>query len=91
MGESEAEKNEKSVKLEKAAEETGELVGKGLRKTWNAAKSFGKGLVDTLEAKEEPKEASSSTCARCGAPVQSDSNFCAGCGEKRREMPVILY
>jgi len=82
LSESEAEKKEKPVKLEKVAEETGEVIGKGIRKTWKVAKSFGKGLVDTLEKKEERKDAASLTCPHCGASIPSDSKFCAGCGEK---------
>jgi hypothetical protein len=48
MSSEEDRKEEKPVKLEKVAEETGEVIGKGIRKTWNVAKSFGKGLVTTL-------------------------------------------
>ena len=82
MSESEAEKKEKPVKLEKVAEETGELIGKGLRKTWKVAKNFGKGLVDTLEKKEERKDAPPLTCPHCGASLLPDSNFCPRCGKK---------
>lgn len=82
MSESEAEKKEKPVKLEKVAEETGELIGKGLRKTWKVAKGFGKGLVDTLENKEKRRDATSLTCPQCGASIPLDSNFCASCGKK---------
>lgn len=82
MSESEAEKKEKPVKLEKVAEETGELIGKGLRKTWKVAKSFGKGLVDTLEKKKERRDAASLVCPNCGASLLPDSNFCPRCGRK---------
>ncbi len=82
MSDSEDEKKEKPVKLEKVAEETGELVGKGIRKTWKVAKSFGKGLADTLEKKEERKDAASLTCPHCDASIPPDSNFCASCGKK---------
>jgi len=82
LSESEAEKKEKPVKLEKVAEETGEVIGKGIRKTWKVAKSFGKGLVDTLEKKEERKDVASLTCSHCGASIPLDSNFCASCGKK---------
>jgi hypothetical protein len=50
--ESEPEQKKKAVKLEDVAEETGEVIGKGLKKAWNVTKSFGKGLVDTLENTE---------------------------------------
>jgi len=79
---SEAKKKEKTVKLEKVAEETGELIGKGIRKTWNVAKSFEKGLVGTLEKREERKDAASLTCQHCGASILPSSNFCARCGKK---------
>lgn len=82
MGESEVKKKEKPVKLEKVAEETGELIGKGLRKTWSVAKSFGKGLVDTLENREKRKDTACLTCQHCGASLLSNSNFCPHCGKK---------
>jgi len=77
---SEAEEKEKPVKLEKVAEDTGKLVGKGLQKAWSVTKSFGKGVVDTIDKNEEPKE--TITCPHCSASVSSDSNFCASCGKK---------
>lgn len=77
---SEAKKEEKHVKLEDVAEETGELIGKGVRKTWSVMKSFGKGLADTIDKKEERKEVT--TCPHCAASVPPDSNFCASCGKK---------
>ena len=52
MSSEEEKKKEKAVKLEEVAEETGELVGKGIRKAWSVTKSFGKGLVETLEKRE---------------------------------------
>jgi len=79
---SEDKKKEKTVKLEEVAEETGELIGKGLRKTWGVAKSFGKGLVDTLENREKRQDAASLTCPHCGASLLSNSNFCPRCGKK---------
>jgi rRNA maturation endonuclease Nob1 len=82
LSESEAKKKEKTVKLEKIAEETGEVIGKGIRKTWKVAKSFGKGLVDTVEKKEQRRDAVSLTCPHCGASIPPDSNFCASCGKK---------
>ena len=80
MSDSEAKEEEKPVKLEKVAEDTGKLVGKGLHKAWSVTKSFGKGVVDTIEKNEEPKE--TTTCPHCSASVSSDSNFCASCGNK---------
>ena len=75
-------KEEKPVKLENVAEETGELIGKGVRKTWSVIKSFGKGVVDTVEKKEEGKDVATLTCPHCGASVTQQSNFCAKCGKK---------
>jgi len=80
LSETEVKEKEKPVKLEKVAEDTGELVGKGLRKAWSVTKSFGKGLVDTIDKKEEPKD--NKACPHCSASVSSDSNFCASCGKK---------
>lgn len=80
MSEAEVEEKKKPVKLEKVAEDTGELVGKGLRKAWSVTKSFGKGLADTIDKTEEPKEIK--TCPHCSASVSPDSNFCASCGKK---------
>jgi len=82
LSEPEVKKKEKTVKLEKVAEETGELIGKGLGKTWGVAKSFGKGLVDTLENREKRKDAASLTCLHCGASRLSNSDFCHRCGKK---------
>jgi DNA-directed RNA polymerase subunit RPC12/RpoP len=78
---------EKPVKLEEVAEETGELVGKGLRKAWSVTKSFGKGLVDTLEKREDQKDTESLACPHCGASIPQDSNFCASCGKKLVSSP----
>lgn len=82
MGASEVKKKGKPVKLEKVAEETGELIGKGPRKTWGVAQSFGKGLADTLENREKRKDAASLTCPHCGASLLSNSDFCPHCGKK---------
>jgi len=82
LSETETEKKEKPVKLEKVAEETGELIGKGVRKTWNVAKSFGKGLATTIEKNEERKDVATLTCPHCDASIQQDSIFCASCGKK---------
>ncbi|UCD13040.1 MAG: hypothetical protein JSW60_05615 [Thermoplasmatales archaeon] len=37
------------------AEETGELVGKGLKKGWGITKSFGKGMKNAVEGKKKKK------------------------------------
>lgn len=80
LSEAEPKKEEKPIKLEKVAEDTGELIGKGIRKTWNITKSFGKGVLDSIEKKEEQKSASN--CPHCGALFSPDSNFCSRCGKK---------
>jgi hypothetical protein len=82
MSSEEEKKKEKTVKLEEVVEETGELVGKGLRKAWDVTKSFGKGLVETLEKREDQKDNEAPTCPHCGASIPPDSNFCASCGKK---------
>jgi len=76
-------KEEKPVKIEKVAEDTGELIGKGIRKTWNVAKSFGKGLVDAVDKRERRKVALLLACPHCGASLQPNSNFCPSCGKKQ--------
>ena len=80
MSDSEAEEKEKPVKLEKVAEDTGKLVGKGLQKAWRVTKSFGQGVADAIDKSEEQKK--TTTCPHCSASVSSDSNFCATCGKK---------
>jgi len=75
-------KKEKPVKLEDIAEETGELVGKGVRKAWSVLKSFGEGVADAVEMKEEQKDVTTLTCPNCGTSVPQHSNFCAKCGKK---------
>jgi len=49
---------EKKGSVEEAAEKTGEVIGKGVKKGWGAVKAFGKGVKDgaTKEKKEEKKE-----------------------------------
>ena len=79
---SEEKKKEKTVKLEDVAEETGELIGKGIKKTWRVMKSFGKGVADTLEDKGTQKEVSPKTCPYCSALVAQNSDFCSACGKK---------
>lgn len=82
MSTSEKKKREKPVKLEGVAEETGELIRKGIKKTWCVMKSFGKGVVDTLDKKGEQKEVSPPACPHCHALVPRNSNFCSTCGKK---------
>jgi hypothetical protein len=73
-------KEKKPVKLEEVAEETGELVGKGVKKTWKVMKSFGKGISEGIEGKEKQKD--TSTCPYCSALIPQDSKFCVSCGKK---------
>jgi ribosomal protein L40E len=82
MSKSKDKTEEKHVKFEEVAEETGELVGKGIRKTWSVVKSFGKGVVGTLEKEEKQKDVATSACPHCNASVPTNSNFCAKCGKK---------
>lgn len=76
---------EQPVKLEKVAEDTGRLIGKGIRKGWSVTKSLGKGLVDTLEEGGDRKDRKSLGCQFCGASIPQDSNFCSSCGKKLLE------
>jgi len=82
LSETDVEEKKKPVKLEDVAEETGEVIGKGLKKAWNVTKSFGKGLVDTLEKAEGQKEPKPLTCPYCCGSVPHHSNYCANCGKK---------
>ena len=81
LSETEEQKKEKRVTLEEVAEETGELIGKGVKKTWSVMKSLGKGLADTIEPKEK-QEATASYCPYCGTSLPQESSFCSSCGEK---------
>jgi hypothetical protein len=47
---------EKKGSVEEAAEKTGELVGKGLKKGFGVAKAFGKGAKDAVTEKKEEKK-----------------------------------
>jgi hypothetical protein len=48
--------DEKKGKAEQAAEKTGEVVGKGIKKGWGVVKGFGKGMKDAVtKEKEEEK------------------------------------
>ncbi len=82
MSRSEAEEKKKPVKLEDVAEETGEAIGKGLKKAWSVTKSFGKGFIDTIEKTEEEKETKLLTCPHCCTSVPPHSDFCVHCGKK---------
>jgi hypothetical protein len=46
---------EKKGKVEEAAEKTGEVIGKGLKKGIGVAKAFGKGAKEAV-SKDEKKE-----------------------------------
>jgi len=48
--------DEKKGSVEEAAEKTGEVIGKGVKKGWGAIKGFGKGVKDSVTKKEEGKE-----------------------------------
>ncbi len=80
MGEPESKEKEKPCKLEDVAEETGKLVGKGVKKAWNVTKSFGKGLVGAVDKTD--KDSAPSACPQCGAPIPPHSSFCSSCGKK---------
>jgi len=82
MSEAKEKKEKKPAKLEDVAEETGELIGKGVKKAWSVLKSFGEGVADAVEMKEEQKDVAILTCPHCGASVPQQSNFCAKCGKK---------
>lgn len=49
--------DQKKGSVEEAAEKTGEVVGKGVKKGWGVVKAFGKGVKDGVskEKKEEKK------------------------------------
>ena len=77
------EEKKKSVKLEDVAEETGEIIAKGVKKTWDIMMSFGKGFVDTLDSELEGGD--EVCCPQCGMSFPSQTNFCAGCGKKLKD------
>lgn len=82
MSKSEVKEKEKPTKVEDMAEETGQLIGKGLKKAWGVTKRFGKGLTDTLEKTDKRKKSKPSICPHCGASVPLHSSFCANCGKR---------
>lgn len=45
--------SEDKGKVEKTAEKTGELVGKGIKKGWGAVKAFGKGVKEGATEKKK--------------------------------------
>lgn len=47
---------EKKGKVEEAAEKTGEVVGKGVKKGWGVVKGFGKGLKDAATKDKEDEK-----------------------------------
>jgi len=51
-----AEENKEKGKAEEAAEKTGEVVGKGLKKGFGVVKAFGKGAKDAVTEKKEEKK-----------------------------------
>ncbi len=50
-----AEDEKEKGKVEGAAEKTGEVVGKGLKKGWGVVKGAGKGLKEGITKKEDEK------------------------------------
>lgn len=73
-------RKKKSVKAEDVAEETGKLIGKGVKKTWRVVKGFGKGVVTAVEGKEKP--VTPTYCPNCGTLIPPKSSFCSSCGKK---------
>ena len=87
LSESNAEKEKKPIKIEDVAEETRELIGKGVKKTWSVMKSFGKGLADTVDKKEERKDVT--TCQHCASSVPPDSSARAQGASRRASATKI--
>ena len=50
------ESKEEKGKAEEAAEKTGDVIGKGLKKGFGVAKAFGKGAKDAVTEDNEKKE-----------------------------------
>jgi hypothetical protein len=48
--------DKKKGSVEEAAEKTGEVVGKGVKKGWGAVKAFGKGVKDGVTKDKEEEE-----------------------------------
>jgi hypothetical protein len=82
VSEADREEKRKPVTLEDVAEETGEVIGTGLKKAWNILESFGRGVADTLESADEPKEPQPRRCPHCRASAPPRANYCARCGTK---------
>jgi len=49
-------KPQEKGKAEEAAQKTGEVLGKGVRKGFGVVKAFGKGTKDAITDKEKKKE-----------------------------------
>lgn len=48
--------DEKKDGVEEAAEKTGKVIGKGVKKGWGVVKAFGKGVKDGATEKNEEKK-----------------------------------
>lgn len=46
---------EKKGSVEEAAEKTGEVIGKGVKKGWSAVKAFGKGVKQGVNKEKKEK------------------------------------
>jgi len=53
---SEKKKKKEKVTIEEAAEETGKLVGKGIRKGFGIVKAFAKGADEAITEKKKEKK-----------------------------------
>ena len=80
MNSTEENQERQPKKLEEIAEETGELIAKGVIKTWNVMKSFGRGFLEGVDKSAERKGVT--TCPHCDTIIPPDSSFCASCGTK---------
>jgi hypothetical protein len=47
---------EKKGSVEEAAEKTGEVIGKGVKKGWSAVKAFGKGVKEGVSKEKKEEE-----------------------------------
>ncbi|MGD8546301.1 MAG: zinc-ribbon domain-containing protein [Candidatus Bathyarchaeota archaeon] len=83
MSKTKQKKEEKPVKIEKVAEDTGKLIGKGVRKSWDVAKSFGKGLIDAVDKREDRKDTLLLSCSHCGTSLPPNSKFCTSCRKRQ--------
>jgi len=53
---SEKKKKKEKITIEEAAEETGKLVGKGIKKGFGIAKAFAKGAEEAITEKKKKKQ-----------------------------------